>query len=436
MKATFRRLVARTFERQVVRLIKRHRLKVVAVAGSVGKTSTRADIVTVLRHKYRTQNISQPGYNSEIGLPLSVFDFTVPSSLLNPFSWLWLWLRSEITIFSRYPHQVLVLELGTDHPGEMRRYLRYLRPDVGVLTAITPEHMENFAGLEAVAAEEMLLADSSGKFLANHDDIPISVRRQYIQPHPKHYYYGLDRQVAYSARLHSSDPVEGTVASFYKAAHEILHDASLRIYGPSSLKSAIAAFAVGDLMGMKAHEIMRGLDQIRPVRGRMNVLEGLNGSTIIDDTYNSSPAAATASLQALCDMDNGGRKIAIMGSMNELGPGGPQYHEEVGAAAAGVDLLVTIGELANRHLGPAAVKAGLDPAKFKTADSPYAAGKYVRIMLSPNDVVLAKGSQNRVFAEEAVKQLLGRAEDTAELVRQSDSWMRTKQAQFNDSQDA
>jgi UDP-N-acetylmuramoyl-tripeptide--D-alanyl-D-alanine ligase len=435
MKATFRRVVSRTFERQVVRLIRRHKLKVIAVAGSVGKTSTRAAIVTVLRHKYQTQNISQPGYNSEIGLPLSVFDFTVPRMMLNPIAWAWLLLRSEVIIWSKYPHQVLVLELGIDHPGEMQRYLRYLKPDLGVMTAVTPEHMENFTGLDAVAAEEMLLAAKSTRFLANHDDVPSQVRRRYIQDHPKHYYYGLDRQVAYSARLKTSDLIEGTCCSFYKAAHEVIKDQIVHTYGPSSLKSATAAFAVGDLMGMTSGQIERGLEQVRPIRGRMNILPGLNESTIIDDTYNSSPAAAIASLQALEDTHANGRKIAILGSMNELGKKGPEYHEEVGAAAAGVDLLVTIGELANKHLGPAALEAGLDSSKFKPSDSPYAAGRYARLLLSPHDVVLVKGSQDRVFAEEAVKQLLARPEDSDELVRQSDPWMATKVELFTDAGD-
>jgi UDP-N-acetylmuramyl pentapeptide synthase len=118
--------------------------------------------------------------------------------------------------------------------------------------------------------------------------------------------------------------------------------------------------------------------------------------------------------------------------MNELGDDAARYHRELGAAAAGLDLLVTLGDLANEHLAPAAIKAGLDPSRVQTADSPYAAADYLAVMLRPGDVLLVKGSQNRVFAEEAVKHLLADPTDRAHLVRQTPEWLRTKQAQFPD----
>jgi UDP-N-acetylmuramoyl-tripeptide--D-alanyl-D-alanine ligase len=112
--------------------------------------------------------------------------------------------------------------------------------------------------------------------------------------------------------------------------------------------------------------------------------------------------------------------------MNELGAESPRYHQEAGEAAAGVDLLVTLGRLAGDHLGPAAVRAGLDPTRWRHADTPQAAGEYLRALLQPGDIVLAKGSQNGVFAEEAVKILLANPADAAGLVRQSPAWMRKK----------
>jgi UDP-N-acetylmuramoyl-tripeptide--D-alanyl-D-alanine ligase len=164
----------------------------------------------------------------------------------------------------------------------------------------------------------------------------------------------------------------------------------------------------------------------------MHSLPGLNGSTIIDDTYNSSPDAVVAALGTLAHMPVTGRRIALLGSMNELGDESPRYHREVGAAAAGMDMLVTVGDMANTHLGPAAVAAGLDPTRFRSAQSPYAAADYLALILQPGDVVLAKGSQNRVFAEEAVKYLLADPADRVHLVRQSKSWLKAKARQFSD----
>jgi len=195
MKTALRRLVARTFERQARRLISRHHLKVVAVAGSVGKTSTRAAIAAVLRQRYRVQNIPHPGYNSEIGLPLSVFAMSVPSVLVNPFAWIWRWFRTEAAIMGRFEPQVLVLELGTEEPGEIARYIRYLKPDVGVLTAVTPEHMQNFPhGLDQVAAEEFTLAGASKVFIVNADAVPERYRHKFLAGHHNVQTYSLGHQ--------------------------------------------------------------------------------------------------------------------------------------------------------------------------------------------------------------------------------------------------
>jgi UDP-N-acetylmuramoyl-tripeptide--D-alanyl-D-alanine ligase len=430
MKATLRRLIARLFEYQVRRLIQRHHLQVVAVGGSVGKTSTKLAIATVLKQKYRTL-VHEGNYNTEIGLPLSVFELRVPGSILNPFAWAARLVQSELRL-RRYPYEVLVLELGTDHPGEIPGYLRYLAPTLGVMTAVTPEHMEGFpGGLDQVAAEELALAAASRTFLANHDDIPAPYRERYIDHHRDHHYYGLGQEAEYGVQVKATDPLKGTTVVITHGRHHLA--ATLAVYGAHSAKAALAAYAAGDLLGLTADQIEAGLAAVHPVSGRMNPLPGINGSTIIDDTYNSSPEAVVAGLAALAAAPVKGRRLALMGSMNELGPDSPRYHEEAGAACTGVDLLVTVGEQANRYLGPAAIRAGLAADRCHAAESPYAAGEYLRHLLQPGDVLLAKGSQNGVFAEEALKPLLANRADQAKLVRQSPAWLRTKAKQFPDA---
>ncbi len=433
MKAASRRIIARLFELQAARLIRRHRLRVVAVAGSVGKTSTKLAIATVLRQKYPTL-VHEGNYNSELGLPLSIFEQSVPTVLFNPFAWMSRLARSERQIRGRYPYQILVLELGTDHPGEIGRYLRYLKPEIGVMTAVTPEHMEFFpGGLDEVAAEELLLAAASTHFVANFDEIPASYRHKYIDSHSKHYYYGLDSKVDYGFSHTQTDLINGTTGTLSKDGHVRIVGATIALFGAHSAKAAAAAYAVGDLFGLSLDQIKAGLAELHPVSGRMNPLVGINDSTIIDDTYNALPDAVSAALRALADAPVAGRRIALLGSMNELGQDSSRYHEAVGEAAAGLDLLVTLGDQANRYLGPAAVRAGLDPTHLKATDSPYAAAAYLRQTLTSGDVLLAKGSQNGVFAEEAVAQLLADPADRAKLVRQSSAWIRTKRAQFPDA---
>jgi UDP-N-acetylmuramoyl-tripeptide--D-alanyl-D-alanine ligase len=431
MKAGFRRLLASVFARQARRLIKRHHLIVVAVCGSVGKTSTRSAIVTVLRQKLKTQAIHHPGYNSELGLPLSIFEMRTPDSLINPFAWAWRLIQAEIIINRPYAGQVLVLELGTDHPGEIDRYLRYLQPDVGVITAITPEHMENFESLDAVAAEELKIV-SACKYLLASASIPAHYKKKFIGVHPHHDYYGTTKHDTYQIAVSQDDPVSGMTCTISKSGHKVIKDLSIGLFGESAALSALAAFAVADHLGLSSQTISKGLGKLKPVAGRMQVMKGENDSILIDDTYNSSPAAVEASLQALYATSPRGRRIAILGSMNELGAESKTYHEQIGPAAAGVDLLLTVGDLANKYLGPSAVKAGLDPTRFQPADSPIAAAEFLRLTLHPGDIVLIKGSQNQVFLEEAVKRLLADKSDQSRLVRQSKSWLKIKSKQFSD----
>ncbi len=430
MKAALRRSMAALLELQTRRLMARRRFTVIGVSGAVGKTTTKIAIGTVLKEKYRV--LVQPGsFNDEIGLPLACFNLELPGNIFNPFPWFRILAKMELQIHRPYPYDVLVIEVGTDAPGEIPRTLTYVQPDIGVVTAVAAEHMEYFGNLDAVAAEELALVAGSKRAVVNHDDIAEKYRRRYVDEAPgEHYYYGLGKQGDYSFELATTDPVQGTTGTLLKNGHAKVVGITFGLYGRHSAKVAAAAYAVGDLMKLSPNQLEAGIQAIRPVAGRMNSLPGVNGAVIVDDSYNSSPEAAVAALEALNQVAGANRRIAIMGSMNELGEAGPRYHTEVGTACAGVDLLVTVGELANKHLGPAAVKAGLDPRNWKPADSPYAAGEFLRLMLTAGDVVLAKGSQNGVFTEEAVKLLLADPADAAKLVRQSPTWMRLKARQF------
>jgi len=431
MKGWFRALLARMLEHQVRRLIKRHHPGIVAVGGSVGKTSTRMAVVAMLSQKFRTQSIAQPGYNSEIGLPLSVFELDVPRRLYNPFAWLWRIIETEAIIQSEYRHQMLVLEVGTDQPGEIARSLRFLKPDVGVITAVTPEHMQNFpGGLDEVAAEELLLAPASRKLVVGRDDIPGVYRRKYLDAHRDLHTYGSASDDDYQIKIEATSPTDGTTGQLLKNRHVVVGHLKLRLFGLQSVKTAVAAYAVGDQLGLTKKELASGLEKIRATRGRMRVFAGVNGSTILDDSYNSSPEALAAALDAVMKTKVAGRRIAILGSMNELGMQSPRYHEAAGVLAAGVDVLVTVGGLASGYLGPAAVRAGLDPTRFQVADSPQAAGEYVKLLLRPGDLVLVKGSQDGVYAEEASKILLENPADGSYLVRQSPEWLRRKAKSF------
>jgi UDP-N-acetylmuramoyl-tripeptide--D-alanyl-D-alanine ligase len=201
-------------------------------------------------------------------------------------------------------------------------------------------------------------------------------------------------------------------------------------YAESILYSALAAVACADLLGISSTDIAKGLSAIKPVPGRMQPLKGIKHSLLLDDSYNASPEATKAALDTLYKL-KGSQKIALLGNMNELGDYSQEAHEEIGAYCdpKQLDLVVTLGPDANSFTAYKAIQKGCN---VKTVDSPYAAGKFIAQNLKDHAVILVKGSQNGVFAEEALKYLLADAADKSKLVRQSAAWLRKKQEQFAD----
>jgi UDP-N-acetylmuramoyl-tripeptide--D-alanyl-D-alanine ligase len=193
--------------------------------------------------------------------------------------------------------------------------------------------------------------------------------------------------------------------------------------------SIAAAAAVGKKLGMDEAAIKKGVKNIKAAPGRMRQLDGINSSIIIDDSYNSSPAAVKLALDYIYKIESP-QKIAVLGSMNELGSHSQKAHEEVGnyCDPKHLDLVVTIGPDANRFLAPAAKAKGCVAKQF---DNPYEAGDFVKSQVKPKAVILVKGSQNKVFAEETVKILLADPSNAEKLVRQTPQWLKIKARNFS-----
>jgi UDP-N-acetylmuramoyl-tripeptide--D-alanyl-D-alanine ligase len=414
-----RAIVCSILERQVRRLRVKHDFKVVAVVGSIGKTSTKAAIAKALTASKRVM-WQEGNYNDRVTVPLIFFNQHEPN-ILNIFSWLRIFFQNNRTIRQPYPYDIVVAEIGPDGPNQMK-YFDYIRPDILVLTAITPEHMEYFGTLDAVAAEELTLFDSAKQVLVNIDDTPAEYLegRDYLS-------YGLSSTATYYASKLKAGGLDGQSAKFYLGKdHEI--DATISMLGDQGAKVATAAAATASVLGLKTADIKKGLQDITAFAGRMQILPGLNDSKLIDDTYNATPIAVNAALDVLYKA-KASQRIAILGSMNELGDYSESAHREVGEHCdpKKLDLVVTIGRDANTWLAPLAEARG---CKVKTFLSPYDAGKFVKNEIKQGAVVLAKGSQNGVFAEEALKVLLENPDDASKFVRQSEYWMNIKRKQF------
>lgn len=418
LKKVGKNILCVLLEAQVRRLQKRNEFKIVAVAGSVGKTSAKLAVAKTLASNARV--IYQDGnYNDRLTVPLVLFGRTEPS-IFNVLAWLKLLLRNEQALRQAYAYDIAVLEIGTDHPGELEKFA-YLRPDVVLITSIAVEHIEYFKTLDAIAQEELVPLEFSKTALLNIDDIA----PEYL-PELPYKSLSLHQHADYSLTKRTQNGLTGQQLSIRTPDAKL--DADIALHGKPGAKAALAAAAVATELGWTADEISRGLEQITPVAGRMQVLEGIKDSTLIDDTYNASPLAVKAALDTLYGVD-APQRIAILGTMNELGDFAPSEHQAVGAYCdpTKLDLVVTIGGPAEDHLKPAAEAKG---CKVKSFASPYDAGRFVKDQLQEGGVVLAKGSQNGVFAEEALKSLLKYPEDQQKLVRQSVYWLKRKNQQF------
>lgn len=418
MKKFFRNIVASILGWQVRRLQKKNKFKVVAVAGSVGKTSTKLAIAQVLSQFFPVR-YQKGNYNDLVSVPLIFFGHKIPR-LFNPFAWLIIFLKNEGTLLGKYPYEVVIVELGTDKPGDMAGFKRYLRADLGVLTGITPEHMQFFEGLDSVAKEELVLAELSNELMINKDLVGPKYLKEPVLS------YGTSTGATYRlGGLSFSDDF----ADFSVTKNgSVLLKASHKAISEPQLLSICAAVAVSDQFGMDPEDIEKGIRNIRSVSGRMRRLEGLNGSTIIDDSYNASPEAMKAALDTLYRI-KAPQKIAVLGNMNELGRYSQGLHEEIGnyCNPKELNLVATIGPDANEYL---AAKAEYKGCKVEKFDDPAAAGEYLKGLIKKNGLILVKGSQNRVFSEETAKRLLANPADSRKLVRQSKNWMKIKRKAF------
>ena len=416
MKKLARSLIAAILGYQVRRLCRKNQIKVIGVVGSIGKTSTKLAIAKVLKSNFKVQ-FQEGNYNDLVSVPLVFFGQELPN-LYSPSAWLRVLRRNQQLLKQTYPFDVVVIELGSDGPGQIHKFKKFLKLEIAVVTGITPEHMAFFKNLDAVAKEELAVRGFSSLVLANQD----LCDQKYLTAVPELLTYGIEQAADY--RLIAN---EDKIA--IQAGKELVLDAKNQPFSRAQLYSVLAASTVAYKLGMEPTQIKQAIGNITPVPGRMQTLAGINGSTILDDSYNASPQAMKLALDTLYEM-KALQKIAVLGNMNELGSYSEAAHAEVGGYCdpKQLDLVVTIGTDANKYLAAAAEAKG---CKVKQFDSPYKIGEYLKPLIEKNGLVLVKGSQNGVFAEEAIKPLLANPTDETKLVRQSADWLKIKQEAFN-----
>ncbi len=341
-------------------------IPVLAIGGSNGKTTTKDMIAGVLGSRYAV--LSTAGnLNNHIGVPQTLFRL-------------------------RASHEIAVVEIGTNHPGEIRYLCGILEPTHGLVTTIGREHLEFFKTVAGVAREEGALYEAlaaTGVGFVNADDervmtIGRAVKRRIL--------YGVRSR---GARIRGAlGPAGEPSMSFWKRGSGRRAQVRLRVPGEHNALNALAAAAVGLEFGVPVSSIVRALERFRPSSKRMEVIR-LGGMTVLNDTYNANPDSTIAALRTLVSMGGRGKRIAVLADMLELGEAGPAEHERVGREASKlrIDHLLTFGTLAKET----SRASGLPGAVHY--DQKNMLAEYLVELAGPGDVILVKGSRGMAMED-------------------------------------
>ncbi|MDD5396870.1 MAG: UDP-N-acetylmuramoyl-tripeptide--D-alanyl-D-alanine ligase [Candidatus Moranbacteria bacterium] len=404
-------------------VLKRHKPKIVAITGSVGKTSTKAAVFAVLSSKFSVRE-NQKNYNNEIGIPLTIIG--AGSGGRNVFKWLGIFLKwLFVIIFPGYP-EILILELGVDRQGDMKHFMSFIQPMVGVVTNVSLSHIEFFKTVENIAKEKRVLIESikqDGWAILNADDENTLKMGNNTQAQVMTFGLAENAKVGASHVVYNYQENLPEGISFKLNYDGKNIPVRLRhILAGHYVYAALVGVAAGVVFKMNLIDIAQALENFHSPAGRMNLIQGANGSFIIDDTYNASPISTLAALNVLNEL-KGQRKIAILGDMLELGDSTEEGHREVAKKifAQRADVFMAVGDRMKFAVAEL-IALGFPAANIFQFDDPENAGKKIAEMLSVGDLVLVKGSQGTRM-EKVVEKILANPSDRENLLcRQSIEW--------------
>lgn len=410
-------------------VLKKYKPEVIGITGSMGKTSTKEAVFAVLSAKLRVrQNLKN--YNNELGVPLSILG--VESGRKSIVKWLGVIFHGLKLILSRdedYP-QILVLEMGADHPGDIK-YLTELAPcKIGLVTGIGPAHLEFFESIEKIVKEKRIIVSHlrpEGFAILNRDDEKVFEMRDKTRAKVLTYGFSADAEVRAQEDGMIGEGVEIKGMNFKLSYAGAMVPIFLSgVLGRQHIYAALAGAAVGIIYGMNLVEVAESLKRYQAPKGRMNLVPGIKRTLIIDDTYNASPIPTEVALEVMQSIklpSEDDKKFAVLGDMLELGSFSEEGHKQVGRAAAGsgVDYLVTVGERSH-DIARAALGAGMNEDRVSNFRTPEEAGLFVQGKMKQGDIVLVKGSQG-MRMEKVVKELMADPLQACELlVRQDAEW--------------
>ena len=419
-------------------MLARYQPKVVAVTGSVGKTSTKDALFAVIESEFRSRR-SEKSFNGEIGVPLTILG--LPNGWNNPFVWLSNIFNGFILCFFPKILQTkaigfpewLVLEIGADHPGDIENITKWLHPDAVVVTRMSevPVHVEFFKSPEEVIKEKTFLVQAlrdSGTLFLNADDKDVMSMRD-AKRNTLLFTFGIEEPADFQSsnlevtyeKLNGDNAPSGITFKVNYNGNSVPINVLGR-FGRQHIYPALAALAFGQSLGLNTVSMADSLANYLPSPGRMRIIPGVKNTTIIDDSYNSSPVAVREALRTLGEIKTIGRKIAVLGDMLELGKYSVEEHKKAGKEVIGVaEILVTVG-LRARDIAMGGLNNGMNERNIFQFDDSLGAGKYIEMMLEEGDIVLVKGSQGARM-EKIVEEIMAEPDRASELLaRQDPEW--------------
>lgn len=430
MKQSIKSILVFILRWEARKILEKYQPKIIAITGSVGKTSTKDAIFSVLADFFYVRK-SEKSFNSQIGLPLAILG--CQNGWNNPFMWLTNLAKGLMHILfkTNYPDW-LVLEVGADSPGGIKKVTEWLKPYVIVMTRFgkVPAHIEFFDSVDELMQEDGSLIESlkrDGMLVLNIDDDDV---RSFMNksPHKVITYgtnggadifasnyrilYGIDKKGKFPTGIQFKVECDGENAQVVV----------MGVLGSHHIYPALSAFAVGRAQGLNIAQMAKSLRSHGTPRGRMKIINGIKNSIIIDDSYNSSPVAVEEALKTLQTIGGARRKIAALGDMMELGSYSVSAHKEAGAIASrSCHLLAAVGVRA-RGIAEGALQSGMREKDVLQFDSSEEAGAYLENIISEKDIILVKGSQS-MRMEKVVEEIMANPEEKENLlVRQEKEW--------------
>ncbi|MFC1612907.1 UDP-N-acetylmuramoyl-tripeptide--D-alanyl-D-alanine ligase [Patescibacteria group bacterium] len=415
------------------KVLKKYNPDIIGITGSVGKTSSKEAVFSVLKNKYSIRkNIKN--YNNEIGVPLTILGCESGNRSFMKWSLIILkGIRLILITDKNYP-DIIILEMGADKPGDIK-YLTTLAPcKIGILTNISESHLEYFGTFKKIIKEKeslLLSLPKKGFAIINADNEYTKEIREKLKCDS--FSYGFTEQADVRAIELDIDKsiISGKKVSIRGINFKVKYKGNIvpiflpNMLGKQQIYAALAAVSAGVANGINLVEISDSLRKYKPPVGRMNIIDGIKDTVILDDTYNSSPKASEIALEAIRNINLVGDeyKYVVLGDMLELGNYTEDAHKRVGRAVvdSGIDVLVTVGEKA-RDIAREAKKNGMDRNCVYSFTNIKEAGIFLQDRIQEGDLILVKGSQ-AMRMEKIVKELMAEPLKAKELlVRQDATW--------------